>query len=212
MKRSLAIVVAALGWFALIAQYYLMIQNRTTSICETTVRFFSFFTILTNILVAIYFSIVSFSHTRKPAFVYLPGILTSISVYITIVGLVYQVALRHLWHPQGVQKIVDELLHTVIPILVIIFWYLWESKQLLQYSEILKWAIYPLAYLVYILLRGLVSNFYPYPFVDVARLGLSNVLLNIVILVLLFLALSSIFIFVDKRFEKDQETLPRGGN
>jgi len=106
-----------------------MIQNRTASISETTVRFFSFFTILTNTLVAIYFTIISFPYRRQPAFINSPGTLTSITVYITVVGLVYQIALRHLWQPQGTQKIVDELLHTIIPILVIIFWYLSEPKK-----------------------------------------------------------------------------------
>lgn len=42
MKRNIAFIFAALGWFAVIAQYYLMIENRTISVSEATIRFFSF--------------------------------------------------------------------------------------------------------------------------------------------------------------------------
>ncbi|MFZ5976285.1 MULTISPECIES: Pr6Pr family membrane protein [unclassified Hydrotalea] len=33
------------------------------------------------------------------------------------------------------------------------------------------WLIYPLLYLVYILIRGSFSGFYPYPFVNVLQIG-----------------------------------------
>jgi len=47
------IVLFVSGWFSLIAQFYLIIINRTTSVGETIIRYFNFFTILTNILVAL---------------------------------------------------------------------------------------------------------------------------------------------------------------
>lgn len=47
------IALSILGWFALGSQLYLIIQNRIVSVPETVVRYFSFFTILTNLLVAI---------------------------------------------------------------------------------------------------------------------------------------------------------------
>ena len=40
MKRNIAFIFAALGWFAVIAQYYLVIENRTISVSEATIRFF----------------------------------------------------------------------------------------------------------------------------------------------------------------------------
>jgi hypothetical protein len=195
MKKNLSILFAIIAWFAVLTQYYLMIENRVASIGETTIRFFSFFTILTNSLVAIYFTL-SFSKEKKGFLTIInkPGTLTAITVYITIVGLVYQIILRHIWEPKGLQMIVDELLHTLIPILVIIFWYLYESKSLVSYSQIPKWLIYPLIYLIYILVRGAFSDFYPYPFVDVGSLGLSKVLINSILLLGLFVAISAIFI------------------
>jgi hypothetical protein len=180
-----------------------MVENRVTPITETTIRFFSFFTILTNSLVAIYFT-ASFSNFKKGIFSVLhkPGTLTAITVYITIVGLVYQVILRHVWEPHGMQMIVDELLHSVIPVCTVVFWYLYEDKSNLRYTQIPKWLIYPLVYLAYILTRGHFSHFYPYPFVDVDKLGFENVITNSVGLIALFMGTSSLFIAVAKTLKK----------
>lgn len=202
MKRNLAFIFAALGWFAVIAQYYLMLESRTISVSEATIRFFSFFTILTNILVALYFSIICFSQNKSVSLITAPGTLTFLTIHIAVVGLVYQVALRHLWHPQGLQRLVDELLHSVIPILVILFWYLYESKKRLKYSLGIKWLTYPLIYFIYILLRGNQSGFYPYPFVDVSVLGFASVIQNAFFLLFFFLGLSSSFILIGKWLDK----------
>lgn len=98
------------------------------------------------------------------------GWLTAIAVYITIVGVVYQVLLRHIWQPTGLQKLVDELLHAVNPVLVIIYRISYEQMQHLHYRQVGRWLIYPLVYLVFILIRGYFSRFYPYPFIHASGL------------------------------------------
>ena len=200
MKRKLAIIFALIGWFAVIAQFILMLENRVDSIPETIVRFFSFFTILTNTLIAVYFTCQFF--TNQAASINKPGILTAITTYIIIVCLVYQIALRHVWQPQGLQRIVDELLHSIIPVLVILFWYLYESTKSINYSQILKWAIFPFIYLIFILGRGRLSNFYPYPFIDVANIGIAKVLTNSAVILVLFLMISAILLFIGKSIIK----------
>lgn len=197
MKTKLAITFALVTWFAVIAQYVLMVENRTFPLLETTVRFFSFFTILTNILVAVYLTCLVFPESNRLKVINASGTLTAVTVYITMVGSVYQILLRHVWQPEGMQLVVNELLHTVIPILVIIFWYLYESKHL-QYSQMLSWAVYPLLYLVYILVRGHFSDFYPYYFIDVTRLGLQKTLITSGVLILVFMAVSALFIFIGR--------------
>ena len=197
MRRNLSILFGLIAWFAVVTQFLLMLENRVAPIPETIVRFFSFFTILTNLLVAIYFTSQFFQRKNHSAGILnKPGVLTSVTVYITIVGLVYQVLLRHIWHPTGLQKIVDELLHSVIPLLVIFYWYKFENKSKVHYRQVFKWLVYPLVYLLYILVRGSFSGFYPYPFVDVGNLGLQRVLLNSCFLVILFTAISLLFVWI----------------
>lgn len=201
MKRTLSVIFALIVWFAVVAQYYIMLENRVTGIPETTIRFFSFFTILTNSLVAIYFTGQAISVTRSTR-ANNSGFLTAITVYITIVGLVYQIVLRQIWEPQGLSMLVDELLHSVNPLLVICFWYLYENKSKISYKQIPKWLVFPLVYLTFILFRGSISQFYPYPFIDVSALDLSQVLINSAGLLLVFFIISTLFVFIGKRIDK----------
>ncbi|MCF6141065.1 Pr6Pr family membrane protein [Flavobacterium sp. K77] len=179
-----------LGWFAIIGQFILMLQNRQTAILETIVRFFSFFTILTNILVALYFT------TRLPIFettaltkFYKKGSLTALTVFILVVGLVYQIVLRSTWHPTGLQKIIDELLHSVIPIFVLGYWFLFANNSDMKFKNSKIWLWFPLLYFVFVVARGHFSKFYPYPFVDVPALGYYQVFIN-------FLIVSAFFLFI----------------
>lgn len=203
MKKYFSLVIGVTALLSVGIQFYLMIENRVSSIPETIIRFFSFFTILTNLLVGVFFT-VFYKNKIKNTFSTLikPKNLTAVTIYITIVGLVYQFALRHVWEPIGLQKIIDELLHSIIPVLVILFWYFYENKKEIQYKSILLWLTYPIVYLVYILIRGFFSNFYPYPFVDVANLGFQKVMFNSTILLLLFAFIAAIFIKIGHKIAK----------
>ena len=53
MEKYYRIGAAALAWFAILLQYYLTVTKPGAPFIEATVRYFSFFTILTNILVAL---------------------------------------------------------------------------------------------------------------------------------------------------------------
>ncbi len=203
MKKNISIIFALISWATIIAQYILMLDHRMASITETTIRFFSFFTILTNTLVAAYLAYQAMkSNATSERQLDKPGILTALTVYITIVSLVYQLILRQTWHPEGLNMVVDELLHTILPICTIIYWFAYENKKEVSFSHIPKWLIYPITYLVFILIRGYFSNFYPYPFVDVQHIGLHNVLLNSTALILFFIFISVLFIIIGKRISK----------
>ena len=177
LKDKLVFIGGALGWFAILVQFVLMMQNRVESLTETTIRFFSYFTILTSCMVALYFSVLWY---KKPLSLFTrfekPGFLTATTLYIATVGIVYQFLLRDLWEPTGMQRMVDELLHSVIPVYVFVFWILFEKKKEISWRTIPSWLLYPLIYLIFILFRGHLSGFYPYPFVDVNELGFEKVL------------------------------------
>lgn len=178
-----------LGWISVFAQFVLIIQNREAEILETVVRFFSFFTILTNILVALFFTAKIFKSfgnrfeilNKKTTFI-------AITTFIFVVGLVYQVVLRAIWKPTGVQFLVNELLHSVIPVLFLIYWFLFSPKEKIKIKEVILWLLYPLFYLGFVLSRGLMSNFYPYPFLNISEIGIAQVLINsfLITVVILF--------------------------
>ncbi|MDD3005878.1 Pr6Pr family membrane protein [Flavobacterium sp.] len=190
-------------WFAIITQFVLMIQNRQAEILETIIRFFSFFTILTNILVALFFTTQVFTKNKAYlSFLNSKSSLTAITTFILVVGIVYQILLRPIWNPQGLQKIVDELLHTIIPLLVLIYWILYVKKNELQLKSIVKWLLYPLLYFIYILIRGHFSKFYPYPFSNVSELGYSQVIINFILISFFITLLLVTLIFFGNKFKK----------
>jgi len=199
MKKILAFSFAVIGWFAIVMQYVVMVENRVIPLGEATIRFFSFFTILTNLLVAVYFSFELFQAKHPGAYTRRPGALTALTVYITIVGLGYQILLRHLWSPTGLQWLVDELLHSVIPVLVILYWYRYELKAGVHFRQIGIWLLYPFTYLIYVLLRGSQSGFYPYPFINVTDLGLAQVLINSFLFALVFVLVAAVFIGLGRK-------------
>ena len=202
IKTYLAFI-SLLGWFALAAQLYLIITNRTSLIPETILRYFSFYTILTNILIAYCATSLWFSGgLRQDHFFSRQIVLAALTLYMTIVGLVYNLILRKTWNPQGLQLLTDELLHTVIPIAFLFFWLLFVSKNELKWKNILSWLIYPLIYIILILIRGKLSGFYPYPFIDVNKLGFSKVILHCGVLIIVFLVLSFLLVGIGKLMKK----------
>jgi hypothetical protein len=195
----------AISWLTVAAQFYLILANRTASIPETIARFFSYFTILTNILVAVSFTLLFQRPRSRPwAFFLRPGTLTAFAVYISIVSIVYNLVLRRLWNPQGLQLLVDELLHSVIPVMFFLFWLLYVPKNRLSFKNLRGWLLYPFIYLAAILVRGAVSGFYPYPFLDVNDKGYLKIFINIFVLLGGFL-LFSIFLIVIAKFRRKEE-------
>lgn len=201
--KWISFIIVILGWFALIAQFYLIILNRTVSVVETVIRYFSFFTILTNLLVALCFTFLLLNPKSKLG-IFFSRItsLAAITVYILVVGMVYNLILRFLWAPKGLQLIVDELLHTVIPLLCVIFWWIYVRSKALKWKDAYPWLIYPLVYIFIILIRGAASGYYPYPFIDVNIIGYTKVFVNSGILAVCFLGISLLFIAIGRISKK----------
>jgi hypothetical protein len=190
---------AITGWFALVGQFYLIIISRQASVPETIVRYFTFFTILTNILIAVGCTVLLLKpSSRWGRFFAKNTTLTATTVNILIVGATYNIILRWLWKPQGLQYVVDELLHLIIPLLFILFWLVFVPKGGLKWSNIFLWTVYPIAYLIIILIRGEFSGYYPYPFVDVTKLGYPQTLINSGGIAVAFIAVALLFVGIDK--------------
>jgi hypothetical protein len=207
MKKNVSIVIAILGWFAIISQYIIAVGKPEADFWAATETYFSYFTILTNTLVAIYLTIQSVDSWRKnPDLIWnRPGVLTAITVYISVVGLVYQIALRHLYNPTGLSKVGDELFHSIIPVLMVLYWYFYEKKKEVALKTLPLWLIYPFLYLAYTLVHGSLTGFYPYPFVNVAELGMPTVLRNSMVLVVVFSLTSMLFIRLGKKIPFPKE-------
>lgn len=183
---------ALLGWFALVAQFYLSLQlgiANGNGVLGGVVAYFSYFTILTNLLAAIALIAGALPNSASPpwlAFFLRPGVVTAITASIVVVGSMYFLILRHIWEPQGLQLVADVLLHYAMPPLFFVYWWWAVPKQVLRPVAISRWLAYPLGYAIYTLVLGAIRGRYPYPFIDVIALGYPRVLMNSVVMLAVF--------------------------
>jgi len=197
-KLSLAII-AILTWFAVIAQFCININSGAESYSLLILRFFDYFTITTNITVAVTCTIIFLKQGNGwGKFFSKQQTLTAVTVYILVVGLIYNLILRVLWKPEGLQMIVNELLHSVIPVLFLLYWLVFAPKDQLKWKNAWSWLLYPLVYTIYVFIFGAITGFYPYPFVDLTQLGPGKTLINVAGVAILFLAFSYLLIAIAK--------------
>lgn len=181
-------------WFALLVQFYVSLQSGVVPVPELMIRYFSYFTIDTNLFAAISVTFLLFKSSGKvSAFFSSQSFQTATAAYIFIVGLIYNTVLRSLWSPQGIQMVLDELQHLINPLLFIAYWVLFGNQTKLPRSSSWYWLIFPLVYIFLVLVRGSFSGFYPYPFLNVTKLGFNSVLSNCVAITLLFVLAAVLF-------------------
>jgi len=201
---------AVLGWIALILQFYVTISyslSKGMSFLGGVVAYFSYFTILTNLLVAVSYTF----QLLKPKsglgkFFSDPKVKSAIAVYITFVGLGYSLLLRHLWKPQGIGWVADELLHDVTPVLYVIYWFMAAPKGILNWKNIAPWLIYPAIYFIYALIKGSITGVYPYPFIDLDELGIKGLLINLILLIIGFSVMGFIYVATNRALGKAYKT------
>ena len=192
-------IIFALELYALPVQFYLLFKNPEFTFFSAAVRFFSFFTITTNTIVFIFSAFLLFGGKSKAnAFFKKCTTITAITVYILIVGIVFNLLLRPTLNLQGHHRIVSEIFHTVVPVLFFFFWLFFVSPERISFKTIWFWLVYPIIYMIYTIIHGFISSFYPYPFIDVTKLGLQTALINGVFVLIAFVVLSVILISISK--------------
>jgi hypothetical protein len=196
--RSFAAAAALLGWFALAVQLLqsieLTVANGQGALAGVW-TYLGYFTITTNVLVALALT-ASATGPRGAisCFFGRPDVRTAIAMSIVIVSAIYNLLLRQLWHPQGWQLAADVALHDVMPVLFLLHWWLAVPKATLRWQQVIYWQMYPAAYFAYVLVRGAVNGWYPYPFLDVTTLGYLQVMIDACVVLLVFIAVALLLI------------------
>jgi hypothetical protein len=190
--RIVAALIALITWIGLAAQFHATFAL-VGSLASTLAVLLWYFTIITNLLVAVVFTGIAIG---RETFAH-PSLLGGTTLYILLVGVIYGLLLHGLQELSGGSAIANILLHMVTPILVPIFWLIFIPKGKLSQRDPLLWAIYPLAYLFYALVRGEFTHRYPYPFMNVNELGWGRTLLNTFLIAVCFLVASWLFVWFD---------------
>ena len=200
MKKGIAFFMMIIGIAALILRLKLRIETEDVSVVESITRFLSYFTIITNLLVTVYFSVIFFSIKKQTIF-HKTGSLTAIAAFMAFVGLAYHILLRHVWDPKGLTMVLDEIHHTIVPIATILFWWFYEKRNLVKFKILSFWILYPILYLIWISVRGYLSSFYPYYFLDANSLGTQKAILNSLGLLVIIILFLTIFYVIGKKFK-----------
>lgn len=203
MKNThLTTLVASVAWFGALLQLVLSLQLALTNgkaLVDGLVAYLGYFTVLTNLLVAVSLSWPLLGpHSAPGRWFQRPGVSSAILVSILIVGLAYHLLLRQVWNPQGLQWLADVTLHYATPLLCLLHWWFAVPPARMPWRAPLAWAVWPLAYLAYALLRGAWLQSYPYPFIDVTALGYRQTLLNSVGLLMVFLLLGTVLVAIGR--------------
>ena len=174
--------------------------SRVVGVPTALVRFFSYFTIQSNILVTWACWLLAARPDRDgPWF----RVVRIASLYgITVTFVVYLVALRPILDLEGLPAVTDAGLHIVTPLLVILGFLLFGPRPRLDVRSLLLSLVWPVAYFVYSLVHGAVSDWYPYPFVDVVKIGYAKALTNLALVVVLLLAVGAAFLWLDRRLPR----------
>lgn len=169
-------------------------------------HFVSYFTVLSNLLVLV----TTLRAARNPATdgrVWRVLRLDAV-VAITVTGLVHWFLLRPLLSLQGWSYVIDKLLHVVVPLLAVLGWLLFGPRPRVSGRDVLYALLYPFAWLAYTLVIGAASGWYPYPFLDVPRLGATAVALACLGVAVLILAFSALVWLGDRSLPPTPRSLP----
>jgi hypothetical protein len=164
---------------------------------ERVLNVFAFFTIQSNIILGATCLILALGSVPESTWfrtLRLNGVLC-----IAVTGIVYHLVLADLDDLSGAAAFTNFTLHTAAPVLGVLGWLLFGPRGQTD-PRVVGWTlVFPLAWLVFTLIRGEGTGFYPYPFVDVLEHGYGRVLLNCLLVALLFLALAAGATVLDRR-------------
>lgn len=195
--RTPAALVALLALSALVLQYVLILQltRDNVGMALGTVRFLSYFTIFSNLAVALVACTAAAGRTRFFAQARVRG---AVALYIGVTGSIYFFILRHLWQPQGAQWWADTGLHYAVPLAYWGWWLAFTPHGGLRWRNVAGWLMFPLVYVAWVFVRGAWLGEYPYPFIDVGQLGWARVATNAVGVMAVFVVLGLVIVGVDR--------------
>ena len=156
-------------------------------------HYFSYFTIDSNLLAAAVFLILALRRGERSAGFEMVRGLAVICMVVT--GVVFSVLLSGTNVDTAIPW-VNDVVHSVMPIVVAVDWLLDPPRMRLTYRQGLTWVVYPAIWLVYTLVKGPIVDKYPYPFLDPANGGYGSVAIYVVAILAVMAVLCLVAVWV----------------
>lgn len=198
----------------LVVQLILVISGRSVLTAEQEVglaarlgRFVGYYTIQSNLLSLV----VAATLLRRPG--RLGGLGWRVArldmmLGMTVTGLVHWFLLRPLLHLQGWAYVTDKILHVVDPLLVLIGWLIFGPRPRINLRVALLALLWPIVWVLVILVQAPATGWYPYPFLNVEQNGLGAVVIACLGITVAFLLLDALFWLIDRRLPRTGESDP----
>lgn len=179
----LVLVVSGLGWFSEGPSEPGLYSSTTKGAAGRVVDSLSYFTIWSNIVVALSVTSLALDPARDTLLrrvLRLDGLLM-----ITVTAVVYQLLLAPSMDIVGWSRLTDPIVHVITPVLTLLVWLVVGPRGWITWRLVPLALLIPLAWIVWMLGRGAVIDAYPYGFTNVTELGYGSVLVTLA-LVLVF--------------------------
>lgn len=206
-KYYKGLVIVVLEWGILfVGLLGLVINFATSSTFKDGLNLFSYYTIQSNLAVVILISIRIYYRIHKKTITHFISILTSATTsWLLVTGLGFILLLSAIYHPEGIKMISNISLHYVTPTLMLIYFFFSENKVKIKKTLSLLFISYPLAYCIISLIRGGITGFYPYWFLNPTIAypegvgSLLNVLLIFIGVAIIFTGIGYLLLWLHKK-------------
>ena len=178
-SRLLNTILCAIATFGLLAQFMLTgtgpadASDPDPGVVVSVIRFFSFFTILSNLLVVLTsLPIALGTRLSYPLRVLRLNAIAAV----VITGVVHWFLLRPGSDLTGFTVVVDAVTHIIVPILAVVVWLVAGPRGMTGRFVVAGSFAFPVLYAGWIFLHGALTDWYPYHFIDVPTIGYGQAL------------------------------------
>ena len=192
------IIFAALSWFTFIGSAI----NYAITYGSILPWFNAFksFTYQSNLLISIWLTLAIVWHNKPESLEKITGPLKgAFTMYITITFLIFAILLSPFYQPTGFAVFSNLILHYIAPIAFIVDWVFTETKVRYNWNILPYWITYPIGYIIFAVIHGTFTGSYIYFFFDIKALGFLVFFIFVSVLIILGIALGSLYIFINRK-------------
>lgn len=207
MQRTWNLILAVVVAATVIAQLVLLVgggQDVNTTAAAAPVplatrllRFFSYFTVQSNLLVLAAAISLAIRPDRDGALWRVLRLDALLGIAVT--GVVFATLLSGLVHPSGIGVWINAGFHQFSPVWALAGWLLFGPRPRIDARTIRRAFVWPIAWLAYTMGHGAITGWYPYPFLNADTLGYGQVSITVTVILVAALAAAFAFRAVDRR-------------
>lgn len=163
-----------------------------------SIRLFKYFTMLSNLLAVIYFWMM-FSLRYQLRQKWFDHMLGGIVIYLFVTFVIYALLLEGTYDQSTLDVIGNVSLHYVNPLIVLGYLVYFRSQYSFELKDLITWFVFPITYVIFMVVHGLITDDFLYPFFQVSEVGVQGLISMIVILFGVFFLLSFVLVKIVSR-------------